>query len=368
MARKGENIRKRNDGRWEGRYRITDAEGARYRSVYAKSYLEVRDKLALEKNTFLQRKELERAGMPPDTFETVAEEWLESIRKSRKESTYLKYCVVYELHLAPFLANVEIQNLTEEMIAEAADDDFSDSTKRSIRCVVNQILRYAFSHYHMKEMHMDKIIATDMKEPVRVLNMSEQSKLLRYINQNKDIYTVGILLCLSTGLRLGEICALKWDDVDLDLKVLHVNSTVQRIRQDNGRRKTALSEGKPKTTFSVREIPLSEQLIPLLKRYHTSGIYFFNGNKPLDPRTYQNKFKTYLRMADLEDNHFHILRHTFATNCINNGTDVKSLSEMLGHSDVNITLNRYVHPSIDVKRNHINSLFTIYGQYMGQQI
>ena len=168
------------------------------------------------------------------------------------------------------------------------------------------------------------------------------------------------------GLRLGEICALKWDDIDFESRTLHINRTVQRLEcQDNASgKKTILYEGTPKTPHSVREIPIPEFLYSILLSYHTSceGVYFLHPFTPMDPRTYQYKFQSFLRKANIEPTHFHALRHTFATNCINSGADAKSVSEILGHADVNITLNRYVHPGMENKRNILNSMTSQYSE------
>ena len=149
--------------------------------------------------------------------------------------------------------------------------------------------------------------------------------------------------------------------------MLSVNATVQRIAIEGGKRKTMLMEGEPKSIFSRREIPLSDELARLLLSYRDrTGKYVINGERPMEPRTYQNRFQKYLQFAGIKKKNFHILRHTFATNCIESGVDIKSLSEILGHSDVKVTLNRYVHPTTEVKRQHMNSLSAIYGQLMGQ--
>ena len=207
-----------------------------------------------------------------------------------------------------------------------------------------------------------------MKTPNgETFNQAEQMKLLQYLYEEMDIYKLGILLCISTGLRLGEICALKWEDVDLRGKLLYVNATVQRIAVKGYESRTVLLEGEPKSIFSKREIPLSEEMMKLLFSYYdNSKIYVINEDRPMEPRTYQNKFQKYLEHAGIGKKNFHALRHTFATNCINSGTDIKSLSEILGHSDVRITLNRYVHHTMETKRRHMNSLSVIYGQYLGQ--
>lgn len=194
----------------------------------------------------------------------------------------------------------------------------------------------------------------------------EQSRLFHVLCSEIDVFKMGILLCLLTGLRLGEICSLKCSDIDLHTKTLRVNSTVQRIAVDGCGTKTILYENKPKSIYSVREIPLSEGAVRLLKAFPMDGKYFIKGDAPMEPRTYQNKLKSYLRQAGIEHKNFHALRHTFATNCIESGMDAKSLSEILGHANVQITLNRYVHPSIALKRQQMNGLSSIYGQFVGQ--
>lgn len=181
-----------------------------------------------------------------------------------------------------------------------------------------------------------------------------------------DIYKLAVLICLFTGLRLGELCALKWSDIDFDHKILRVSRTVQRLYMEGGRTKTILVETPPKSEYSKREIPLSETMFELLMAFHGSEEYIFGKDKPLEPRTLQNHFKKVLKEAKLTDNNFHVLRHTFSTNCIEEGIDVKSLSEMLGHSDIQITLNRYVHPSMNTKRKHMDALSEFYGQICGQ--
>lgn len=203
-------------------------------------------------------------------------------------------------------------------------------------------------------------------KPVIVLTRKEQMKLLSVLKQDIDPFKTAIALSLYTGLRLGEICALKWTDIDAENRLVTVNRTVQRLKLDGHRSKTILLETDPKSEYSKREIPLSNTVFALLTQFSGKKEYIFGGGKPMDPRTMQNHFKRLLQSAGLPDRNFHILRHTFATNCIEGGTDVKSLSEILGHSDVQITLNRYVHPSMDTKRKYMDVLSLFYGQIYGQ--
>lgn len=183
-------------------------------------------------------------------------------------------------------------------------------------------------------------------------------QLTKYLKNNPDIFKIGILLCLITGLRLGEICALRWEDIDFENKILCVKHTVQRIF-DKKLGKTRLTETRPKSYYSEREIPVADEIINLLYLHRGEG-YFFLGSRPMEPRTYQYKFYLYLKEAGITHMNFHILRHTFATNCIECGIDPKSLSEMLGHADVRITLNRYVHPTMQSKREYINKVVTFF--------
>lgn len=373
MPRHGENIRKRKDGRWEGRYYAYEPQRDKkvVRSVYARTYAEVKEKLILAKISA----ESERKLLPLEKgidFNRITQEWLEVTARTKKYSTYIKYRSIYDKYIKKTLLTCSITEFDSVDLSDVFQSNDmknapSESVKKSIVCVLNQILSYAQSQYHINHLHITYHKQNDICKSIKILNQTEQSKLLRCLYHEPDIYKVGILICIHTGIRLGEICSLKWTDIDLKEKILYVNTTVQRIAVDGMERKTKLLEGTPKSSFSKREIPLSEDIIELLIPYYSTTFkYVLNGSRPMEPRTYQNKFQGYLKMAGVEKKNFHALRHTFATNCINSGTDVKSLSEILGHSDVKITLNRYVHPTLETKRQHMNSLSSIYGQMRSQ--
>lgn len=373
MARRGENIRKRKDGRWEGRYSTFEPKSKKsvVRSIYAKSYSEVKEKLSAAKMNaqYMAKKQKNASDVQ---FYLVADEWLATIENTKKHATFIKYRFIYQKHIKEKTENLILAKMDEDILLQIFQNDrnevLSDSLQKSISCVMNQILSYAASNYHTERLQYSNPRQKTGNKPVEILSQTEQSKLLQYLYDEMDVFKLGIVICISTGLRLGEICALKWQDIDLERKLLHVNSTVQRITVDGKETRTDLLEGEPKSVYSKREIPLSDELIKLLLPYYKcAGKYVLHHNKPLDPRTYQNKFQKYLQAADIEHKNFHSLRHTFATNCINSGADIKSLSEILGHSDVKITLNRYVHPTIETKRQHMNSLSAIYGQYLGQK-
>jgi integrase len=379
MSRRGENIRKRKDGRWEGRYTAYESGIRHVRSVYARSYTQVKEKLAKAKalaaahagaRTSAGMGEM-RTSPSSNTGDSlplaaVAEEWLHAVRKSRKYSTYIKYLSVYEHHIQKPFGELPISQIRSEPVADHIRPGISESLTKSIYSVLNQILVYAARHFKTEEVHLKRAETQKKMTPVKILNHSEQTRLLRILCSNPRRSNLGILLSLFMGLRLGEVCALKWEDFDMEAKILHVCRTVQRVPSTGGKTRTVLLESEPKTSCSKREIPIPDFLYELLLPFSNDGVYLLNPKKPTDPRTCQNRFKACLKSAGIEDTHFHVLRHTFATNSIDHGADVKSVSEMLGHSDVKITLNRYVHPTIETKRGYMNRLASFYGHFMGQ--
>ncbi|MDE7360130.1 MAG: site-specific integrase [Lachnospiraceae bacterium] len=245
--------------------------------------------------------------------------------------------------------------------------EVSDSTRQSVLATVKQTLCYIEKQYGYPVPTIAGCALQKRAASIEIMDRAEQTRLIRFLHSDMDISKAGIYLCLFTGLRLGEICSLKWEDIDRERGLLHVNRTVQRIESREGTTKTILLETPPKSVFSKRAIPISDTLLSLLTNFHQEGQeYVLKKNRPMEPRTYQNHFKKYLEGIDAPNYNFHILRHTFATNCIDSGMDVKSLSEILGHSNVQITMNRYVHPSMDTKRKHINALSANYGQLCGQ--
>lgn len=378
MSRRGDNIRKRADGRWEGRYRYQiDNDSYKYKSIYGKSYGEVKTRLIQilrtdngaagglqsEKKEIVQKKA---------AFNDVAEEWLQHVKQTRKHSTYIKYLSIYINHIKQKLLSVNLLDLSDDYVKQNVflannEPHISDSMKHSIVAIINQTLKYGHEHYGYPMIKLKNKTVRKKDKTIEIMNHTEQAKLISYLYSNLDISKAGILLCISTGLRLGEICSLKWEDIDLNQKLIHVNRTVQRIAVKNKATKTELMITAPKSVYSIREIPISDSVRQLLLAIRKEGgEYVLCDTKPMEPRTYENHFKKYLKIASIRTYNFHVIRHTFATNCIDSGMDVKSLSEILGHSDVQITMRCYVHPPIDTKRRYLNALSAVYGQYCGQ--
>jgi len=357
------------------------------KSFYGHSYEEVKQKrfafISLSKKTSAQTGaddvQQEQQILQNVLFRTVAEEWLETVKNGQKASTYEKYSMVYHSHLEGALGTTAIGSITDsfvkEKIFEPLSDckqsdsklsDKSDSLQKSIYCVLNRILKYASCQYSIMLPGIQKPASGIFKKTVKVFTKKEQARLLSALYHQMDLFKMAVLLCLFTGLRLGELCALKWSDIDYENKTLSVKRTVQRLYVEGRDTKTALVETEPKSHRSRREIPLQDTVIKLLLGFQNNKEYIFGGDKPLDPRTMQNHYKKILEEAEVAYKNFHALRHTYATNCIEGGTDVKSLSEMLGHSSVQITMNYYVHPSMDTKRRYADRLCEFYAEIQGQ--
>ncbi len=181
------------------------------------------------------------------------------------------------------------------------------------------------------------------------MSVQEQQIMLTVLSAEMDLTRLGIYICLFTGIRIGELCALTWDDISLENNMIHIHRTMQRIQTPSGEKKTAILIAEPKSQCSIRDIPIAGTLREKLLQQPVRQGYVLTGskNKYVESRTMQNRFKEILDECEIRNAHFHTLRHTFATRCIEVGFDVKSLNEILGHANVSITLNCYVHPSME---------------------
>ena len=222
-------------------------------------------------------------------------------------------------------------------------------------------MEYAASHGYAVSCHINRISIKKDTQEMRVLTASEQAALLGVLFSDMDLYKLGVLLCLYTGIRIGELCALRWENISLAEGVVKIRETMQRIpdTSPSTAKKTKLICTQPKSKKSIRDIPVPAWLINILSSYQTSpGACFLTGkpDKFTEPRTMQNHFKRYLCEANIQPANYHSLRHTFATRCVELGFDIKTLSEILGHTNVNITLNRYVHSSMALKTSNMEKL------------
>ena len=374
MPKRGENIYKRKDGRWEGRYKKYDSNGSvKWGYVYAKTYREVRQKLqevyGSSCQSVKQDIEVKTQQQPADYFESVALEWLSCTQPQIKQSSYVKYRNMIQLHLIPRFGDHRITAVTRENVNQfcsellMGDDEHAALSPKSVTSIISvmkNIFEYAEQVKKYDVINLNGISVKQTPKRLRILSVNEQQKLCDYLFENFNLCNFGILLSLYTGLRIGEICALKWEDVLFDERVLYVHQTMQRLQITNSSTfKTEISVSSPKSECSMRKIPIPDKLYDFMVQYRQSGrTYFLTGlkDKYIEPRTMQNRFKKALQACEIEDANFHALRHTFATRCVELGFDLKSLSEILGHSNVNITLNRYVHPSMELKQQNMNLL------------
>lgn len=367
MSRRGENIRKRSDGRWESR--LLSGETGKYKYFYGKNYSEVKRK-RLE-----YKRDCDRDIMPEANtvlFSDIFNMWLSETQVIVKPSTYMNYSGIIRLHLLPMFGETSVGDLTAETVNNALSQwlktdgaMLSPKYVRDILSVLRSCLSFAVRKYGCTADVEEILSVSAEKKDIKVLNIFEQQRLTEYLLRSPNYSKIGILVCLYTGLRIGEICALKWSDIHVAEGYIDVNKTMYRIKNIaesancKSEPSTTVVVGKPKTESSARRIPICDFIEKILSETgtHDPEKYFLtNSDKYIEPRAYQYRFKAYLKEAGIRDINFHALRHTFATNCIGAGCDVKSLSEILGHSGVKITLDRYVHPSMDSKKNQLNKL------------
>ena len=234
-------------------------------------------------------------------------------------------------------------------------------TVSDILSLIKSIFRYAVSKGYLPAVSQKTFTVKQEPKEMRVLTQSEQKKLTETLFFSNELKDIGIIICLYTGLRIGELCALRWGDLSIQEKTISVRRTVQRIKNvdDNSNEKTHLHISSPKSKCSIRTIPLPQELIDILvpvQSEEKSYVLTNSKDKIMEPRTMQNHFKKTISNCSIPDANFHCLRHSFATRCVEVGFDIKSLSEILGHANVNITMNRYVHPTIELKRQNMNRL------------
>lgn len=369
MPRKGENIYKRADGRWEGRYIKEHKNGrAIYGYVYGKTYAVTKQKQR-EKSAALKA---EQSPYKPATLREIIPLWSHAIQPCIKESAFARYQFLVQRHILPALGNYMLIELTEMQVGRWTQTllrsgrldkkgGLSAKTVTDILSVLKNIV--AFAERNGFETHNSLHHATVKKSSttMHILSAEEQRRLERYLLTLQTPAAFGILLSLYTGARIGEICALRWEDVDLEQHCIRIRQTVQRIQNNdkNAAQKTKVVQTNPKSPSSIRTIPLSAKPAELATQLQgTPDSFVLTGEtgRPMEPRTLQNHFQRILKDAGLRKVNYHTLRHTFATRCMESGTDMKTLSELLGHANVGVTLNRYIHSTEDRKRQCIQKL------------
>lgn len=347
MPRRGENIYKRKDGRWEARYvkEVMPDGRKKYGSVYADNYKDVKAK---QQQCLLHPTKVVCNSMNL-TVSVLISEWLDSIKNQVKPNTYQKYESVCKNHIVNEIGSVLVKLISNYTIINFTNylknKNLSAKSINDILIVLGLAFKYAEEEYEINTPRIRYL--KEEKKDIRVLSVDEQLQLTTYLNSNIDIYKFGVLLALYTGIRVGELCALQWEDITDEY--IKIDKTMMRIKNDNG--KTEIKIGSPKSETSKRLIPTPQYLLSLIKQFRNTG-YVLSTEKLdyTEPRLMQIKFEKMITECGLEKTNFHALRHTFATRCVEAGVDVKTLSEILGHSDVKTTLNRYVHSSFELKQ------------------
>lgn len=357
MSKRGENIYKRNDGRYEARY-VKERDGnnkiLKYGYVYAKTYKDAK----LKKEKAIENikdigKLLEISKK--QIFSIEIKKWFNA-KIDIKESTYYNYYSIIYSRLIPFFSDIEVDNIDSSLILEFSkklqDAGISNKRIKDILLVLKQFL-------NSLDINIKFLYPKQYRNKVVSLSDNDINKIIKHTLNSTDIKEFSILLVLYTGLRIGEICALQWKDIHLDKGLLEVSKTVVRVKSENETvNKTKILIDSPKTDTSIRTIPIHKQLVPLLKEFKKSPECFVltGTTECLPTNIYYNFYKKFIKRINIEECNFHILRHTFATKALLNGIDIKTLSEILGHSSVKITLDRYVHITNDDKIYQINKL------------
>lgn len=341
----------RKDGRWESRVAMGVIGGKRqYKSFYGRTRQEAESK-ALTASCCIETQVLTEM-----TVSELCAEWLQISRTRVKLSTLANYRMKVEKHIIPAFGGSLCHELTSKsanaFVQSKLSSGLSPRYVTDIIVLLKSIFKYGRQEYGISNPFENVVLPKCAKSEVRLLSAAEQEKLKSYLNQHRNNLSLGITLAHAMGLRIGEVCGLMWSDIDFEKRILTVSRTVQRVAVHNGRNKTEIIVMPPKSATSVREIPIPDGVFTLLQEFRsTDGHYVLSDTiRPVEPRKLQYFFAKTLKNAGLSSVRFHSLRHAFAGAAIAAGFDVKTLSEILRHSRIELTLNLYVHSDIERKR------------------
>lgn len=290
--------------------------------------------------------------------------------KTCKRSSVSAYMLTIKNIILPILGEYDLEAVNskeaESLKQDCEDKGLSKKTIQDVIICLKNILKVA----NILEVAETKTISVlwgtgnnEVKKQVEAYNKDQVRKLVASLEETPSFKNLGLLITIYSGMRIGEVCALQWKDIDLEEKVIRVNKAIQRVyieEETTGKMKTELLISTPKTKSSQREIPIVPKLFKMVKDFAKicrPDYFVCSGTTtPIEPRTYRNYYMKIIEEIGLPHLKFHGLRHTFATQLIASKADVKTVSAMLGHSDITTTLNTYVHPSQDDKRNALSKL------------
>jgi len=297
------------------------------------------------------------------TIEQATKDFLKS-KSKLKESTLSRYSFICERHIIPYFEGVELDKLNDESIINFVQHKLENGglkgkpiSPKTINDITGVLLQIARNHC---KSNVDIASLSYKQNEITIFTDKEYNKLKAHLSIGLDNKKLGIIVAMLTGIRIGELCALKWENIDLDNGIITIDKTMQRIKTTTniGKAKTKIIVDTPKSTASIRGIPISSILLNKLKNFKANNNTYLltNTTDYIEPRVYQRHFKSYLEDCEIKDNNFHTIRHTFATRAVSRKVDIKTLSILLGHTDVSFTMKRYVHPNMEHKREQIEIL------------
>ncbi|MFV5703645.1 tyrosine-type recombinase/integrase [Flavobacterium sp. XS2P12] len=291
--------------------------------------------------------------------------WKTDKKQYVKKSSFSAYVLLIENHLLPMFGDKHTIEEAEvqAFVFQKIEQGLSHKTIKDILIVLKMVLKFGAKNKWLEYQAFDIQFPTEReKHDIEVLSRTNQKKVMNYIQEHFTFRNLGIFICLSAGIRIGEVCALTWENIDTDRGIISVKRTIQRIYViEENIRKTEVILDTPKTKNSIRDIPMSRDLLrmlkPIKKIVNNSFFVLTNDEKPTEPRTYRSYYKNLMRELNMPELKFHGLRHSFATRCIESKCDYKTVSVLLGHSNISTTLNLYVHPNLEQKKKAIDQMF-----------
>ncbi len=299
------------------------------------------------------------------TFAQIVELWKKDKQLYVKKSSYSAYVLLLENHLLPKFA--EVSSIEEEdvqqFVFQKLEQGLSQKSIKDVLVVLKMVLKFGAKYKWIQYTPFDIQYPTVREnQSIEVLTRMHQKKVMNYIQEHFTFRNLGVYICLCSGMRIGEICALTWEDIDTDNGIINIRKTIQRIYIiEDGKRRTELLLDTPKTKNSIREVPMGRDLLRMLKPFKkiVNPLFYVltNDAKPTEPRTYRSYYKNLMKQLEIPEIKFHGLRHSFATRCIESKCDYKTVSVLLGHSNISTTLNLYVHPNMEQKKKAIDQMF-----------
>ena len=280
--------------------------------------------------------------MSNKSFEEIVVLWQADKKQYVKRSTYSAYSLLIANHLLPAFTGINdvTEILVQDFVFRKLEQGLSQKSIKDILIVLKMILRYGVKQGYLEHREIDVKFPTEReRQEVEVLSRNNQKHIMEYVQSHFTFMNLGVYICLCAGLRIGEVCALLWDDIDVENGVINVSKTIQRIYViEGGEKHTEVIIDTPKSKNSIREIPIARDLLKMIKPFKkvVNGRFYVltNSSQPTEPRTYRNYYKRLMKELDMPKLKFHGLRHSFATRCIESRCDYKTVSVLLGHSNI----------------------------------